>query len=63
MVSKIVKPLIKKTYEKQAMKDHGIFSPGGVLVMLEDTKLRNLKPQGKLYKVNDTPVAPGPIGI
>ena len=35
------------------MKCHGIFSLRGGLVMLTDTKLRNLKPQEKLYKVND----------
>jgi len=35
------------------MKNHGIFIPRGGLVMLTDTKLRNLKPKDKIYKVND----------
>ena len=32
---------------------HGIFSMESVTAMLTDTKLRNLKPQENLYKVND----------
>ena len=35
------------------MKYHGIFPAREGLVMLTDTKLRNLKPEDKLYKVND----------
>jgi len=31
--------------------NHGIKSPGGS--MLTDTKLRNLKPEAKAYKVSD----------
>jgi hypothetical protein len=33
--------------------EHGIFYMESANVMLTDTKLRNLKPKEKLYKVND----------
>lgn len=35
------------------LSDHGIFYVEYVTSMLTDTKLRNLKPKEKLYKVND----------
>ncbi|KPX51718.1 Integrase [Pseudomonas amygdali pv. hibisci] len=37
----------------ECFPEHGIFSMESVIAMLTDTKLRNLKPQEKLYKVND----------
>lgn len=37
----------------ECFSEHGIFSMESVTAMLTDTKLRNLKPQEKLYKVND----------
>ena len=33
--------------------EHGIFYRKPALTMLTDTKLRNIKPKDKLYKVND----------
>ena len=37
----------------ECFSEHGIFSMESVTAMLTDTKLRNLKPKEKLYKVND----------
>jgi len=58
MVLKNIQVLDKKQEktEKQAMKYHCIIAQRGGLVMLTDTKLRNLKPEDKLYKVNDCDV-------
>ncbi len=41
----------------ECFSEHGIFSMESVTAMLTDAKLRNLKPQEKLYKVNDRDVA------
>ena len=38
---------------KTVMFDHGIKNVIERIAMLTDTKLRNLKPKDKLYKVND----------
>lgn len=40
----------------ECFSEHGIFSMESVIAMLTDTKLRNLKPQEKLYRVNDRDV-------
>src|SRR5574340_236375 len=55
MVSNSHKLLIYKDYEgeKDRPFEHGIATPKRMETMLTDTKLRNLKPQEKLYKVND----------
>jgi len=37
----------------ECFSEHGIFSMESITAMLTDTKLRNLKPKEKLYKVND----------
>lgn len=37
----------------ECVSEHGIFSMESIAAMLTDTKLRNLKPKEKLYKVND----------
>ena len=38
---------------RECFSEHGIFYVEYVTSMLTDTKLRNLKPKEKLYKVND----------
>lgn len=55
MVSNLIINLVSLGFiaVHECFSEHGIFSMESVTAMLTDTKLRNLKPQEKLYKVND----------
>lgn len=55
MVSNLIISLLSLGFVvvHECFSEHGIFSMESVTAMLTDTKLRNLKPKEKLYKVND----------